>query len=200
MKGKDILEVSCGRGAGAAWCVRTCKSRFYVGVDISADTIALCQRNYTAIEGLAFVTTDAVKTLPFTNESFDVVLSVEATHGYGRPEKVGRFAREVARILRPGGYLLWCDLCALDEKNTPVECFTDTGEFLIEEKIDITRNVLRALDIRSNATEEVIQRIVAVPSQAEFREFAGVPGSAVYDDLRQGRLIYWRAVLRKKTH
>lgn len=191
------MEVSCGRGSGAAWCVRTQNPRFYVGMDISTDTIALCRRNYASIEHLAFVATDAVQTLPFTHESFDVVLCVEATHGYGGPTNVARFAQEVARILRPNGYLLWCDLCALEENNTSVECFTDSGDFDIEEKIDITGNVLRALDVRSKATEEVIQRNVAAPNQAEFREFAAMPGTAAYEDLRQGRIVYWRAVLRK---
>ncbi|CAF1371360.1 unnamed protein product [Adineta ricciae] len=200
LEGKDILEVSCGRGGGAAWCIRTFKPRFYVGVDISPNAIALCQQKHAELPGSAFVVSNATKILPFTNESFDFVLSVEATHAYMSAENINRFAREAARILRPNGCLLWCDLCSKGEDIPSINCFTDTGEFIVKDKVDITKNVLQSLDIRSEEAERVIKHVIAPENSEAFRTFSGLPGTAIYEDMREECTVYWRAVFRKKPN
>jgi ubiquinone/menaquinone biosynthesis C-methylase UbiE len=53
-----------------------------------------------------FVHGDA-QSLPFADESFDVVINIEASHGY--PD-FPRFLAEVARVLRPGGRFLYADV------------------------------------------------------------------------------------------
>ncbi|CAF1555955.1 unnamed protein product, partial [Adineta steineri] len=103
---------------------------------------------------------DATKHLPFENESLDIVVCVEATHVYSGPIAVKRFANEVARVLRPNGYFLWTDLFHIDGLDTSIDYLTANGELIVEEKIDITRNVLHALDIQSNTRAEFIDRYV----------------------------------------
>ncbi|CAF4261273.1 unnamed protein product, partial [Adineta steineri] len=129
----------------------------------------------------------------------DIVLCVEATHAYGGPAAVQRFASEVARVLRPNGYFLWCDLFHIDGSDTSIDYLTANGELIVEEKINITRNVLHALDIQSNTRAEFIERYVRPKEQEYFRLFAGLPGTQMYNGMYEGHIQYWRAVFRKKT-
>ncbi|CAF1481189.1 unnamed protein product [Adineta steineri] len=198
IKDKDILEVSCGRGAGAAWCVEKYSPQSYIGLDASSNVIELCKRNHSNIKNLSFVVSNASKPFPFPDQSFDIVLSVEATHAYGGPKAVRQFAHEVARVLRPNGYLLWCDTCHIDQTGSSIEYLTDGGELIVEEKVNITKNVLRARDIMNKSGVEFIDRVIPMNQRKLWLDFAGMPGSLIYENLREERIIYWRAVLTKK--
>ena len=55
LAGRDVLEVSCGRGGGASFVSRTFGPRRYVGLDLSAENIRLA-RERAAREGLTFAT------------------------------------------------------------------------------------------------------------------------------------------------
>ncbi|CAF0800795.1 unnamed protein product, partial [Adineta steineri] len=196
---QNVLEVSCGRGSGAVWCVHNYVPGSYVGVDLSLSAIDVCRQRHSMISRLSFVVADATQYLPFDNESLDIVLCVEATHAYGGPAAVQRFASEVARVLRPNGYFLWCDLLHIDGSDTSIDYLTANGELVAEEKINITRNVLHALDIQSNTRAEFIERYVRPREQEYFRLFAGLPGTHMYSGMYEGHIQYWRAVFRKKT-
>jgi ubiquinone/menaquinone biosynthesis C-methylase UbiE len=49
--------------------------------------------------------------LPFPDESFDVAFSLSSIEHFGGPEDVARAAREMARVLRPGGHALVVTEC-----------------------------------------------------------------------------------------
>ncbi|CAF1193693.1 unnamed protein product [Adineta steineri] len=196
---KNVLEINCGRGAGAAWCVHTHASHSYIGIDPSQDAINLCQRLYSTTPRLSFVVADATKHLPFENESINIVLCIEATHAFDEPLSITQFANEVARVLRPNGYLLWCDFCYMNGSSTSVYDLIENDKLIIEEKIDITKNVLHALDIQNKSRTDFIQGYIQPEEQEYFRRFAGLPGTEIYEDMSQGRLEYWRVVFRKKT-
>ncbi|CAF1519751.1 unnamed protein product, partial [Adineta steineri] len=70
---QNILEVGCGRGAGATWCVRTYAPYSYIGIDPSQDVINLCEKYYSTIPQLSFMIADPKTHLPFQNESMNVV-------------------------------------------------------------------------------------------------------------------------------
>jgi len=133
------------------------------------------------------------------NESFDIVLCIEATHAYGGPAAVGRFAREVARVLRPNGYLLWCDLSHVDGSDTSIDYLTSNSELVVQETVNITKNVLHALDIQSKSRAEFIERFVRPKDREFFRLYAGLPGTQIYEEMSKGSVNYWRALFRKKT-
>ncbi|CAF1538682.1 unnamed protein product [Adineta steineri] len=196
---QTVLEVSCGRGAGAVWCVDNYVPDSYVGADLSSGVIDVCRQRHSMKPRLSFVVADATKYLPFANESLDIVICVEATHAYGGPIAVKQFASEVARVLRPNGYFLWCDLCHIDGSDTSIDYLTANGKLIVEEKINITRNVLHALDIQSNTRTQFIERYVRPREQEYFRLFAGLPGTPMYNGMDEGRIQYWRAIFRKKT-
>lgn len=104
LTGKKVLEVSCGAGGGAAYIMRTLGPASYTGLDLNPASIEKARKTHV-LPGLDFVQGDAQK-LPFPDESFDVVINVEASHQY--PE-LDRFFAEVARVLRPGGHFLYTD-------------------------------------------------------------------------------------------
>ncbi|HEY4411409.1 MAG TPA: class I SAM-dependent methyltransferase [Gaiellaceae bacterium] len=93
---RDVLDLGCGSGYGSAQLART--ARRVVGGDISEAAIAYAQANYGAPD-VEFVVLDAIS-LPFANESFDVVCSFETIEHL--PDRDAYLAG-VARVLRDGG-------------------------------------------------------------------------------------------------
>jgi ubiquinone/menaquinone biosynthesis C-methylase UbiE len=105
LAGKQVLEVSCGHGGGASYLMRTFGPASYTGLDLNRAGINFCRRRHR-LSGLEFVCGDA-EDLPFSDESFDVVINIEASHCYPHFDK---FLDEVARVLRPSGDFLYADV------------------------------------------------------------------------------------------
>lgn len=106
--GSRLLDVACGSGGPALRLadLHGCSVR---GVDSSADAIA--QANAAAVRcGLDqrahFDTLDANKPLPFPNAGFDVVTCIDAVNHLADR---GAVLAEWARLLRPGGRVLYTD-------------------------------------------------------------------------------------------
>ncbi|CAF4091083.1 unnamed protein product, partial [Adineta steineri] len=128
---KKVLEINCGRGAGAAWYVHNHAFHSYIGIDRSQDIINLCQRLYSTTPRLSFVVADATKHLPLENESIDIILCIQATHAFDEPKAITQFANEAIRVLRPNGYLLWCDFCYINGSGTSVYDLIASDELII---------------------------------------------------------------------
>jgi SAM-dependent methyltransferase len=103
-----FLDVACGSGgpmlhlAGVADCEA-------VGVELYEEAVATGMRasaNAGLEERVTFVCADAEHRLPFESESFDAVLCVDAINHL--PDRL-RVLTEWARLLRPGGRLLFTD-------------------------------------------------------------------------------------------
>src|SRR5262245_33111288 len=109
LSGKDVVEVSCGRGGGAAFVWRYLTPRTMTGIDIASAAVAFC-RTVHRLPHLRFLQGDA-EDLPLFDESADALINVEASFCYG---DLGTFFGEVRRVLRPGGYFLYTDLHAPD--------------------------------------------------------------------------------------
>src|SRR5574340_1074504 len=71
--GKDVLDVGCGEGDGAA--LLAARARRVVGVDIDAATVAHAAEKYGG-ERLEFRVGDCAS-LPFGDAEFEVVVSFE---------------------------------------------------------------------------------------------------------------------------
>ena len=110
-----VLDVGCGIGGSARVLARD------YGFDVTGVTISPRQvrraRELTP-PGLAarFEVGDAMA-LPFADASFDVVWSVEA--GPHMPDKA-LFARELLRVLAPGGVLVVADWNQRDDRRVPL--------------------------------------------------------------------------------
>jgi ubiquinone/menaquinone biosynthesis C-methylase UbiE len=189
--GLDVLEVGSGRGGGASYIMRYLEPRSVVGVDFSEKAVTFCNRNYS-VQGLSFLQGDA-ESLPLDDNSFDAVVNVESSHCYSSMDV---FLAQVRRVLRPGGYFLFADLRDMDRVEMLHEQLNRSGMRLIR-RSDITRHVIEAMNQDSNRKMELIAESVSKLFLNSFREFAGIRGSAIYEGLSTGEVIYQSFVLQK---
>jgi SAM-dependent methyltransferase len=191
LRGKDVLEVGCGRGGGSAFILKHFGPSAMIGVDLARSAVAFCRRQHR-LRGLSFFQGDA-ENLPFPSDSFDAVINLESSHNYPRMEL---FLAEVARVLRPGGYFLFADHRNRSDIAALHEQLKRSGLSVVEEE-SITANVVRALELDHDRRLALIQRKVPRIFRPTLQEFSGLKGSELYDRLRSGDLEYRRFVLQK---
>ena len=191
LTGREVLEVGCGRGGGAAYIMRYLQPKSMVGVDIAEKAVAFCTAHHR-LEGLSFSQGDA-EALPFDDHAFDVVVNIESSHCYGSME---RFLSEVQRVLRPGGYFLFADHRPADQIPTLRQTL-QAQTFTVLKDVSITANVLRALDIDNERRVALIEQKVPPLIKQRFMRFAGIKGTKTYELFRTDALEYRSFVLRK---
>jgi ubiquinone/menaquinone biosynthesis C-methylase UbiE len=98
----NILDVGCGGGRTIETLAAVAREGKVFGIDYSPASIAVArERNSTAIEhDRVHIQDGVVSSLPFPDDTFDLVTAVE-THYYW-PDLPGD-VREVRRVLKPGG-------------------------------------------------------------------------------------------------
>ena len=191
LSGLDVLEVGSGRGGGAAYMHRYLQPRSLTAVDYATRAVAYCQRHHGGA-GVCFRHGDA-EHLPLPEARFDAVINIESSHCYG---DMGRFLREVYRVLRPGGYLLWADHRPPAQWAGVYEECT-RARFAILHAQCLTSNVLAAMTHRSAHNRALIDSRVPRLARHMFYHFAGLEGTYIYNLLASGRLQYAHLVLRK---
>ena len=97
VNGKRVLDAACGEGYGSRLMMDWGAAEV-TGVDISEDGIAKAKAIFEE-KNLRFLV-HAVDKLPFPNNSFDTVISLETIEHLDQPED---FLREITRVLKPGG-------------------------------------------------------------------------------------------------
>jgi len=182
--GKAVLEVSCGHGGGAAYVTRTLQPAHYTGLDMNPTGVAFCQRRHRS-PGLSFIQGEAEK-LPFANETFDAVINIEASHCY---HSFARFLAEAARMLRPGGHLLYADF-RYASSISDWEATMAAAPFRIGSMRVINAEVARGMAWNSRRSADLIARHLPRWLQPLGRGFAGVEGSQIYGSVRRGELSY----------
>ncbi len=188
---KSVLEVGCGRGGGLNFIKGRLAPGSVTGLDLNEKAIKFCQ-NYHCQENATYVQGDA-QNLPFENNSFDIILNVESSHRYPEPQL---FFEEVYRVLRPGGYFLFTDF----RKDTAIEILEDQiseSKLKTEEKRDISKNVLRALDLATPEREKLINKLAPRIFKGLAKKFAATPGTPTYEKFADGRFVYLTYVLNK---
>lgn len=191
LKDLDVLEVGSGRGGGADYIKRYFEPERVVGVDLSESAVLFCNTIYDQ-NGLSFKDGDA-ESLPFPDESFDVVLNVESSHCYGSMKK---FLGEVKRVLRKGGYFLFTDFRRTEVINILRDNLDNSGLTLIKE-VDITANIIKALELDDQRRIALIEEKVPKPMVGFFLQFAGAKGSKIYERFCCGETLYQSFELQK---
>lgn len=109
--GLDVVELACGTAYFSAWMARA--GARPVALDLSAEQLATARR-LQALHGPSFPLVQAdAEHVPLDDASFDLVVS---EHGAGAWCEPSAWVREAARLLRPGGRLVFLtnsQLCAL---------------------------------------------------------------------------------------
>ncbi len=113
-----VLDVGCGRGAVLLMAAERLASGRAVGADIwrtqdqSGNSAEATLRNAEAeavADRVELVTAD-MRTLPFEDSCFDLVVSSLAIHNIDDPNGRRKALDEAVRVLRPGGRLLIVDI------------------------------------------------------------------------------------------
>lgn len=193
LQGQDVLEVSCGHGGGASFIARYHGPRSMLGVDRNARAIEFCNRRHK-VAGLRFAQGNAMS-LDLPDAIFDAVINVEASHCY--PD-VPTFFREVARVLRPGGHFLYTDfrLKMPDAAILQKQLEASGLEIVVSE--DISQRVVGGMRLNTQKYLALIKQLVPPLLHRPAMRFAGVPGSAIYNELISGKTVYMRYVLRRR--
>ncbi len=184
LRGRNVLEVSCGHGGGASYLTRTLQPSRYTGLDLNAAGIRFCRKRHQ-VPGLDFVQGDA-ENLPFPDRTFDAVINVEASHCY---PAFTRFLSGVARVLRPGGHFLYADF-RFNQVLTEWEQALASAPLTLLRSQVINAGVLRGLDRNSLRSQALIVRHLPGFLHSLGRDFAGIKGSRVYNALARDGLSY----------
>ena len=97
---RKVLEIGCGRGDFAIWLAKKYALADIVAVDFSEVAIATAQRRAVRAGSPAHFQVDDSEKLSFADATFDYVISCECLEHVLHPD---RMAREIYRVLRPGG-------------------------------------------------------------------------------------------------
>ena len=121
--GKDVVELGCGTAYFGAWLKRAGAARV-VGVDVTPAQLETARRMDEEFGlGLELIEANA-EDVPMPAESFDLAFSEYGASLWADPE---RWLAEAARLLRPGGRLLFltmsplAHLCTPNEDEVPIE-------------------------------------------------------------------------------
>ena len=120
LAGKDVVELGCGTAYFSAWLAR--RGAHPVGVDLTPaqlETARRCQQEL----GIEFPLVEAsAEDVPLPDASFDLALSEYGASIWCEPE---RWIAEAARLLRPGGELVF-----LSNSTLAILCSPDEGKVL----------------------------------------------------------------------
>jgi ubiquinone/menaquinone biosynthesis C-methylase UbiE len=108
-RGQSVLDVGCGTGSLAIAARRWVGPAGVVeGVDASPELIARARKKAAKAGVDARFTIGGAEALPFPDATFDAVLNTMVLHHLPR-ETRARCAREMRRVLQPGGRVLAVD-------------------------------------------------------------------------------------------
>lgn len=192
INGKDILEVSCGRGGGLSYINKYLSPNSVTGVDLSSKAIKLCQSHYPEHNN-TFLQANA-QNLPFSDKTFDVVINVESSHRYARPEL---FFKEVNRVLKADGVFLFTDFRQGGELQMLRSQIRD-AKFKFIKKEDITDNIVEALKLSTYNKKVLINKLLPDLFQSLGRNFAATEKSPTYNRFAERYFEYVYYVLKKQ--
>jgi cyclopropane fatty-acyl-phospholipid synthase-like methyltransferase len=182
--GKVLLDVGCGAG-GPALRIASITGCSVVGIDIHEHAIATANSlaSQRGVAGRAeFRTTDATARLPFCDACFDAITCIDAiNHFADRPQVIA----EWARLLKPGGLLLFTDPITLTGPltNAEIAVRSSAGVYLFVPH-GYDESVIAQSGLRLLLCEDVTANMAKV---AEARRTARAAKAAILRELEGDR-------------
>jgi len=180
LEGRDVAEMSSGRGGFMACLAGSGLARSCIGVDACSGVVESCNQLYADLPNLSFRHGDAAAPLGF---SADVVVNVEASHCYPSRET---FFHRVHEALKPGGHFLFADFMTEADAEKCVAWLEAEGRFEVEIREDITPAVLRAMENTNDAKLAVIKERFPRVVRGLLERFAATEGSKSRGDTSDG--------------
>ena len=113
-----VLDAGCGRGLALIGCAKKLTTGKAVGIDLwsardLSNNTPQATRANAAAEGVADrveVETGDITRLPFSDASFDAVITMTVIHNIRSRDARDRALGELARVLKPGGRMVLFDI------------------------------------------------------------------------------------------
>jgi SAM-dependent methyltransferase len=102
----SLLDVGCGSGSLLATVGQRWPDVRLAGLDLQPERIEEARANAPD----AHLVVGSADALPFDDHSFDVVTAITLISSLPTDQMETGAAREIARVTRPGGWLVWFDL------------------------------------------------------------------------------------------
>jgi ubiquinone/menaquinone biosynthesis C-methylase UbiE len=118
--GGAMLDVGCGDGTLLGDVQRRWPDVALTGLDLQPERIAEARAN---VADATFVVASADE-LPFEDRTFDVVTAITLMSSFPTQAMETDAAREITRVVRPGGWLVWFDLRYDNPNNKAVHGIT----------------------------------------------------------------------------
>lgn len=190
--GKDVVEVSSGRGGGASYVKRYLKAKTVTAIDLSPNQIDFCRRVHK-VPGLRFLQ-GAAEDIPLPDECVDAVINIEASCLY---EDTAKFFSEVFRLLRPGGQFIYADIHLTKDVDDLFSELSRSGLQICEHQ-NITENVIRALEVDHDRRIAGLKKLAPFFLRGVLKSFAGTQGTRIPNGLADGSMVYLSFILAKE--
>jgi SAM-dependent methyltransferase len=157
-----VLEVASGSGGPAVFMVKETGCQL-VGIDINENGIQNA-KNLASENGLdgkmEFSLADASEQLPFPDESFDIIISIDSINHFRSRDKV---FSEFKRILKKGGRLLFTDAVVITGilTNEEIAIRSSIGFFLFVPKGENER-LLKEAGFKEIIATDVTENIISI--------------------------------------
>ncbi|OAS21834.1 methyltransferase domain-containing protein [Paenibacillus oryzisoli] len=182
LTGKNVLEVACGRGGNIRVLLKKYKPKSVIGLDLTESNITFCHRHYRNQQ--AYFCVGDAEHLPFADNSFDIVLNIEASDLY--PNMEG-FLEEVYRVLRHGGVFLYADDLPVS-KLRKSEAYTQNLGFQVRTYRDVTKNAIHSCESSLSTRLKTLNDAVA--ADGEIMASLGAPGTDLVKEMKEGKRLY----------
>eukprot|EP00413_Alexandrium_margalefii_P039174 CAMPEP_0204602736 /NCGR_PEP_ID=MMETSP0661-20131031/56836_1 /ASSEMBLY_ACC=CAM_ASM_000606 /TAXON_ID=109239 /ORGANISM="Alexandrium margalefi, Strain AMGDE01CS-322" /LENGTH=324 /DNA_ID=CAMNT_0051613735 /DNA_START=95 /DNA_END=1070 /DNA_ORIENTATION=- len=157
LKGKSVLEVGSGWGGPSLLFAKECGAAKVVGIDLQAKAVEKASLRAAELGLQDIVEFKTVNSLnwPFPDGAFDIVFSKDAL--LHTPDKETLYA-EMARVLKPGGQVVYADSFGTDLPATPEmqKWMKDNSHFCIS--LGSTVDIFIRLGFRSIRVEDRCER------------------------------------------
>jgi ubiquinone/menaquinone biosynthesis C-methylase UbiE len=158
----DVL-LDVATGTGAVLRIFRDHVRHAVGIDISAEMLAVARRELAEpAETRPLLLRGDGETLPFADESFDLVTCSRALHHTPRPQDV---VAEIARVLLPGGRVVVYDNTTYEQpelarEHNVVETIRDVSHFRTLPVTELVERLEAAgLEVDCTLVDEVLRPV-----------------------------------------
>lgn len=162
---QHILEVASGSGGPAVFTVKETGCQL-TGIDLNENGIANAEK-LAEINGLSnkmkFRIADASSQLPFPDETFDAIISIDSINHLKNRDKV---FKEFKRILKTGGKLLFTDAVVITGilTNEEIAGRSSLGFFLFVPKGENERLLIEA-GFQEIITKDVTDNIISTSNK-----------------------------------